>query len=91
MSDLARWFVRAVAAGDSRSVADFLAALELVYASEDYITRNVAEVSFMEWLVIAPDRNERAAIETIRRLAGPKTLADLAHEETIHAESPDAS
>jgi hypothetical protein len=82
MADLGRWFVNAVATADERGVADFLAAVESLYASEDPDTRNVAEVSFMELLAVAPDAKERAAIEAIRRLAGPKTMADLAHFES---------
>ena len=82
IADLRRWFVNAVAAGDNRSVTDFLAAIELLYASEDSDTRNVVEVSFMEDLVVAPDANEQTAIEAVRQLAGPKTLAGLTATET---------
>jgi hypothetical protein len=82
MGDLRRWFVGVVAAGDARGVASFLAAIELLYASDESDARNVVEVSFMEDLVAAPDVDERAAIEAIRQFGGPKTLADLATTET---------
>lgn len=82
MADLRRWFVGAVAAGDKPGVADFLAAIELLYTSDNSETRNVVEVSFMEDLVAVPDPNEQTAIEAIREFAGPQTLADLAATET---------
>jgi hypothetical protein len=62
MAELSRWFVAAVAAGDEPVVVAFLAAVELLYMSDDGDTRNVAGVSFGEWLVVIPDPSERAAI-----------------------------
>jgi hypothetical protein len=82
MADLRRWFVSAVAAGDDRGVKDFLAAVELIYASDDSDTRNVVEVSFMEDLVGAPDADEQAATGAIRQFSGPATFADLRAAET---------
>ena len=70
-----------MATGDDRSVADFLAAIELLYASDDSDARNVVEVSFTEELVAALDTDEQAAVEAIRQFGGPQTLADLAATE----------
>jgi hypothetical protein len=81
MADLTRWFVTAVAAGNGRAVADFAAAVEALYVSADADVRNVAEVSFMEHLVIGPGLHERAAIDELRRLAGPATMTDLVRME----------
>jgi hypothetical protein len=82
IADLRRWFVDAVVAGNNRSFTDFLAAIEFLYASEDPDTSNVVGVSFVEDLLAVPDANEQAAIEVIRQLAGPRTLADLTATET---------
>jgi hypothetical protein len=85
MADLSRWFVAAVAAGDDGAVGAFLTAVERLYTSEDPDARNVAEVSFMELLAVDPDQGERAAVEAIRRLAGPATARDLrGFEERFH-------
>ncbi|MFG1992393.1 hypothetical protein ACGFJ7_20670 [Actinoplanes sp. NPDC048988] len=75
--ELRRWFVDAVAAGNTRGVTDFLGAIEVRHGSEDPDTRNVVEVSFMEDLLVLPDANERAAIDVLHRRAGPRTLAGL--------------
>jgi hypothetical protein len=69
-----------VATGDQRAIADFLAAVEKLCTSDDADTHNVVEVSFLEWLVVDPGPRERAAIEVIRRLSGPTTIADLVRE-----------
>jgi hypothetical protein len=91
MADLGRWFVAAVGAGDERGAADFVAAVELLYTSDDPDTRNVAGVSFMELLVVDPDARERAAVEAIRRLAGPATAADLTAWERAYRRPPEGS
>ena len=77
MADLTRWFVAAVTAGDDRDVVAFLAAVELLYMSEDGDTRNVAGGSFGEYLLANPDPSEHAAVEAARRLGGPATVRDL--------------
>lgn len=77
IADLRRWFVDAVVAGNARGVTDFLAAIEVLYASEDPDTRNVMEVSFMEDLLALPDANEQAAIEVLQLRAGPRTREGL--------------
>jgi hypothetical protein len=77
MADLTRWFVGAVAAGDHQAVGDFVAAVEALYASTDAEVRNVAEVSFMELLVVGPSVRGQAAIDALSSLAGPATTADL--------------
>jgi hypothetical protein len=45
----------------------------------------VAAVSFMEYLVVGPDSQERAAIEALRPIAGPATAGDLAAMERYAA------
>ena len=44
-----------VSSKDDRGIAEFLATIELMYASSDSDTRNVVEVSFMEDLVAAAE------------------------------------
>jgi hypothetical protein len=85
MADLTRWFVAAIAAGEGSEIAAFADAVEALYTSDDPEVRNVAAVSFMEYLVVGPDSQERAAIEALRPIAGPATAGDLAAMERYAA------
>lgn len=78
MAELSRWFVAVVAAGDEPLIVAFLAAVELLYTSQDEDARNVAEVSFGEYLVVSLGPNERAAVAAANRRGGPATVRDFA-------------
>jgi hypothetical protein len=54
MADLGRWLVNAVATGDERSVADFLAAVEFLYTSEDPMSRPAHRSMRVSMPVAAP-------------------------------------
>jgi hypothetical protein len=82
MADLRRFFVTAVETGDQDTLERFIAALEVLEASDDPDVRNVAEVSFMEDLVMGADARDAAAIAAMRPLMGPATAHDLALMES---------
>jgi hypothetical protein len=78
MADVRRLFVDLAEAHEDGKVAILLAAVERLAASTDDRVRNIAEVSFVEDLVLGMDAQSRRAIETTRGSMGPATAAALA-------------
>jgi hypothetical protein len=85
MSELTEALVGLVEAGDSESVASFLAQVERLAASSNIHERNLIIVSFVEDLALG-SRRANAALATIRPQLGPATSAMLAALEAKLAE-----
>jgi hypothetical protein len=84
MADLRRLFVDLVESAREEHVKRFLEGIETLAGSPSESIRNVADISFIEDLVLG-DQRETRALHKVRPLLGPATAAQVAATEGFQA------